>query len=747
MEKQQFSPVIQPLNHRQVRQQIAEQWLSIPPEQLATAYSGDTGKAHQALLNSGIKDEPLNDTEQIFVERLAAQIARGFDDPKAINYLLAAMLYRRADQLPLQYESAYIIPSWFFNDYLKFMLSSPSYFHDIGEVEDYYKHMQQFLDFVHTNIFSNRNSKYWQNIALVLVQNANFIHLYFSIINLKDIYTKRADIIEFTLKNLGHQIDYIFPDRPSHRNKICLGILNFNFTPHTETFATLPIFEYLNREKFEIILYAINVNNHPLDLYCQNCADQLVKLPKNLPDCVRRIRADDLDILLIGTNVTAVTNNITLLAIHRLARVQVTSVSSPVTTGMRNIDYYISGDLTEYVQDAQQQYREQILTIDGTAHCFSYTMENEAYPSRCNRETIGIPEQSLVFISSASFYKIIPELRQTWAKILAAVPNSVLCLFPFNPSWNNSYPKTQFIDWMRSVFAKYGVEKDRLIFVDALPNRAELKKFLKVGDIYLDSYPYTGSTSLVDPLEIGLPTIVMDGSSFGNSLRSRQAAALLRELQIPDLIADSEEAYIKLAINLATNPELREVYREQITQKMQRKPRFLDSRSYSNRIGTAFEKLFQEWQRLDTEKQASLTNQSAANELQEKPIDSPQFLNLLSGCVNLYEIDPSDESVLAELRLIRKRIADFWLNAAVEELESLYLGNVGKAHQILLNSGFKEEQLTEAEQTFVDELAANRAKRFDAPKDINYRLAAMLYCRGNQLLLEANGTCFSEWLE
>ncbi|MFB2970925.1 glycosyltransferase family 4 protein [Aerosakkonema sp. BLCC-F183] len=130
-------------------------------------------------------------------------------------------------------------------------------------------------------------------------------------------------------------------------------------------------------------------------------------------------------------------------------------------------------------------------------------------------------------------------------------------------------------------------------------------------------------------------------------------------------------------------------------------------------------------------------------QLLEETIDSSQFLNLLSGSINLYEIDPEDESVLADLRLIRKRIADFWLSAAVEELESFYLGKVGKAHKILQNSTFKQTQLTEAEQTFVDELADNLTKVFANSMAINYRLAAMLYGLEN----EGDRTHLPNWLK
>ncbi len=66
----------------------------------------------------------------------------------------------------------------------------------------------------------------------------------------------------------------------------------------------------------------------------------------------------------------------------------------------------------------------------------------------------------------------------------------------------------------------------------------------------------------------------------------------MRELQVCDLITDSEEAYVQLAIALAKNPAFRQQKRLQIQQKMQNNPGFLDSRSYSAQLGTLFQELF-----------------------------------------------------------------------------------------------------------------------------------------------------------
>ncbi len=699
-------------NIRDCRRQLADYWVNLPAEKLETAYSGDAGKAHQMLLNSTIKYEALTDTEQSLTSQLAAHLYQGIKTLKDVNYLLAAALYRRADQLLLKYENA-AIPNWFVNDYLKFMFAAPTLFQKLGEADNYCHYVQGWVSYVHRNIFQNQNSQVWQEIAWFFTQTANFIPLYFNSENLKEIYRKRADIIEFAMKNRGAVIDCIFPARSANRQKIRVGVLTKHFGAMTETFATLPAFEYLNREQFEIILYAINLDGNKLEQYCQSRADRLVQLSSNLQSQVQTIRADDLDILLVATNITAVTHPISLLALHRLARVQTTCFNSPVTTGMRHIDYYIAGKLMEPTPNGQEHYREQLATIDGPGCCFSYTLEPYTPNIQLNRHSLGISEESVVFISSANLYKLVPELRETWAKILAAVPNSLLFLMPFGPSWTNHYPGAAFVNNMQGVFAKYGVESQRLRVLKAFPNRADVKEVLKLGDVYLDSYPYAGTTSLVDPLEVGLPTVVRDG----DTLRSRMGAAVVRSLLMPDLIAHDEASYIQLAVNLGTNPQLRQQKRQEIQQKMQANPACFDSVAYSGAIAKLFQELFSNWQASHLE---------ASRSLQASIPKQPDLSEILSNNVQLYQRNSSNISAISELRQIRKQIADFWLNIPTENLEATYKSAPGKSYQILLTSGFQHQAMMESEQIFLQQLT-QISKGLVHPKAVNALLAAMLY--------------------
>jgi predicted O-linked N-acetylglucosamine transferase (SPINDLY family) len=581
--------LIEPI--RKSRRQLAERWLSFSAEQLEESYLGGWSKANQLLLNSGIKTEPLTQEEQPFVDDLVAHIAKGFDEPKAVQYLLAAMLYCRADQLPLQHDLPRI-PHWFLNDYLKFVLYSPQYFQEVGEVDSYYRYMQQWIDYIHTSIFSNPDSVLSWNVAVQFLQQANFIPLYFNEANLKNIYIKRADILEYVLKSDGHEVDYDFAACDSRRKKIRLGILASHFIPAAETFASLPIYEYLSRD-FEVILYSLSSIGHRLEQYCRSCANAFKLLPQNLKDQVNEIRADDLDLLFIATNVTAATNQICLLSLHKLARVQVTSGGSIVTTGIRNVDYYVSGKLTDPSSEAEHHYREQLLRLEGSAHCFSYGSEQNTATITVDRKNLGISEDSVVFVSVANMYKITPELSHTWAKIIASVPKSVLLLFPFGPNWSSYYPKKTFLNNINKIFSKYDVQPTRCITLDPVPvpNRDDIKEYLKLADVYLDSYPFSGTTSLMEPLEVGLPVVARQGTYF----RSAMGAALLQDIGMHDLVANSEESYMQLAIALGTEPDLRKQKSDQIKQKMQGNPRFLNSRSYSVQMGALFQKLIRKY--------------------------------------------------------------------------------------------------------------------------------------------------------
>lgn len=426
-----------------------------------------------------------------------------------------------------------------------------------------------------------------QKLAKIFIHKAKFIPLYFSNENLKDVYVQRAEIAEFTLNSSGNELDFVFPQRPLRQNKIRFGIYAKAIASCSEAFATFPVYEYLNREEFEIFFYVHQCDGNPTEKRAQKLANKFTELPKDLKNSVDIIRADDLDVLFFSNSLTAVRNQAFILASHRLARFQCVHFCQPVTSGLKHIDFYFLGSMIQENGKAENHYSEQPVRLDGSGICFDIGSNHAESTASIKTDQFGIQDKNTVFVSGANFYKVIPELRHLWAKLLAKVPDSVLILYPFGSRWSNSYPKNIFIHNIEKVLLQYGIENEHLIILDPLPTREDIMELLRHTDIYLDAVPYSGATSLLDPLEVGVPPIVMEGEE----MRCCQGAAILKELGVDELVVHSEEEYLELAGRLAIENEFRTDLRQTILNRMQDKPPFLDPKGYARKISTALKNI------------------------------------------------------------------------------------------------------------------------------------------------------------
>lgn len=569
---------------RQARQQLANELLNFTAEELKQNYLGDWGDAYQNLVDSGIKNEPLNQEDKIFVDKVVSVVVRGWNEHHTLQYFLAFILYKYAYQLPVNYQRA-TIPRWLFADFIKFICETPISFQEQQELDGYCQYMQGLINYFRSNAFSNINAEIRQSLAALMRNYVNLTPFYLRDLSLEDIPKQLADIWEFALQNEGHQLDYDFLPKTGDRSLIRLGILLDKLSANEQTFAIIPIIKYLDRQKFDLVLYNLQVEDDSLALYLQKLAIKIVQLPESLQQQVETIRKDDLELLWVGANPTAIANPIALLALHRLARVQLTTATAaPNTTGMRNLDYYVLGDLT-LPPGGVPEYREELEVIEGSGFGFEYPLESQA-KVRPTLQSWGASEDAIIFAAGADLAKIGPELREAWAQILESVPKSVLVLYPFQEGAGD-YGGMVLLKQMRSLLAQYGVDKSRLVVIKRLKSSADLRVCLKLAHVYLDSFPWSGAGSLVEPLLEGVPSVAWEGQTA----RSRQGAAMLRELGFPELVADSKNNYIKLSIELGTNPEFRQRYAGQIRQKIALHPQFLDSSSYAAKMQTILEKI------------------------------------------------------------------------------------------------------------------------------------------------------------
>jgi predicted O-linked N-acetylglucosamine transferase (SPINDLY family)/ADP-heptose:LPS heptosyltransferase/2-polyprenyl-3-methyl-5-hydroxy-6-metoxy-1,4-benzoquinol methylase len=484
------------------------------------------------------------------------------------------------------------LPEWFREDYLRYALKAPEFFSESGEIDAAFDALNSTTDQLLRAITQEPNSARFCALARVYAEQVNLIWSYFVRRDMTRLLGKRATILERHLENNGCRLKHT--TAKPHHGKIRLGLYLRQFYPGTETFASLPLFEELDRDRFEVFLYAHQRDGNSVETHARRCSDTFKLLPETIQQTADAVRADNLDILFFGNNLTAVTGTGPAMASHRLARHQCIHFCNPVTTGMKNMDHYLTGTLMRNYFDVSSRFTESVLSVEGSGICFSLQDTNSSLvAASLTRRDFGISGDQTIFISGANFFKVTPELRQLWATILRLIPKSFLILYPFGPSWDSVYPKAAFANELSRTFGQSGIGGDRFAILDTFKNRGEVLSVNRLADIYLDAVPYSGATSLLDPLQAGTMPLV----GVGPELRFCQAAAILTEIGMHELITRNEDDYIQTAVRLAADTGLRETLRRRMLDRMSATPDFLNSRLYAKRVAGALLSLCSEFNR------------------------------------------------------------------------------------------------------------------------------------------------------
>ncbi|XP_059646637.1 probable UDP-N-acetylglucosamine--peptide N-acetylglucosaminyltransferase SPINDLY [Cornus florida] len=247
------------------------------------------------------------------------------------------------------------------------------------------------------------------------------------------------------------------------------------------------------------------------------------------------VREDKVDILVELTGHTA--NNKLGMMACRPAPLQVTWIGYPNTTGLPTIDYRITDELAD-PQDTRQKNVEELVRLPECFLC--YTPSPEAGPIS---PTPALSNGFITFGSFNNLAKITPKVLQVWARILCAVPNSRLVV-KCKPFCCDSV-RQRFL----STLEQLGLEPLR---VDLLPlillNHDHMQAYALM-DISLDTFPYAGTTTTCESLYMGVPCVTMRGSVHAHNV----GVSLLSKVGLGYLVAKTEDDYVQLALQLASD--------------------------------------------------------------------------------------------------------------------------------------------------------------------------------------------------
>jgi protein O-GlcNAc transferase len=361
------------------------------------------------------------------------------------------------------------------------------------------------------------------------------------------------------------------PDR-----RLNVGYVSADFRNHSVSRFLLPLFRHHDHNAYRIVCFSDVRNEDATTQNLRACADEWHKIAGFADQRVADlIREKQIDILVDLAGHTA-GNRLRVFA-RQPAPVQVTYLGYPATTGLSQMDYRLTDALADPPGKTESLHSEKLWRLPVCNWCFDEP-EN-APPVRSSRA-----DGPICFGTFNNFAKASPAVMELWAAILKATPSSRLMI----KSQALAEPDvrlriTQFFD-------SRGVQPDRLDLRGGEPDfRSHLEVYNQL-DIALDSFPYHGTTTTCEALWMGVPVVSLAGPSHV----SRVGVSLLSAVGLPELIAQSEEEYVAIAVALAADlPRLAEL-RQALRRRMRSSP-LMDEPRFARDIEAAYRRMWQTW--------------------------------------------------------------------------------------------------------------------------------------------------------
>lgn len=361
------------------------------------------------------------------------------------------------------------------------------------------------------------------------------------------------------------------PRKHAPRDKIRVGFFSCTIRRHATGFLMREMIEQYDRSRFEWVLY-------PYETDEPNSYAQKVRAAfhKTVPlagvhqrAAIEAIRQDDLDVLIdVDGFANSSRQNVTPA---RCAPVQVNWLGYQATMGAPYIDYIIADSLV-IPPELEQYYDEAVARLPGGFFPGdSKRLISERYKSRAD---LGLPEDAVVLCAFHQSTKILPIMADAWAAILKRVPNAVLWLWAYTPLSAANLEK---------VFADRGFGPDRVIMAPSVPQHDHLCR-LAFADVFLDTFPLNGHTTLSDVLYQDVPVVTMSSKPMA----TRFAEGLLRRLGLEAFVAPSLEAYEDIVVKLALDADLRVKVKAHIN-VMKTRTRLFDGKRYVREFERALE--------------------------------------------------------------------------------------------------------------------------------------------------------------
>jgi len=365
------------------------------------------------------------------------------------------------------------------------------------------------------------NSWYWSNLIFALQYSD----------------TSHMEVLSEACRGFGNRFSNVEKASPrkGESGVLRLGFVSADFREHAVARFVLPVLKEAEANGFETVLYSDSPIEDDWTRKLEEASSSWRSIVgKSDAGVATKMHQDGLDGL-IDLGGHSAKNRLSLFA-AKPVRYQATWLGFPGSTGIDAMDTRIA-DAVSVTESEENFFPERVVRLGEGYH------------------TIDLPEdvdigllpslngKAFAFGSFNNLAKASPTTLRLWAKVLKAVPDSVLILKAYQTRDAGVKEK------LALVFEAAGIDRSRIVFEDPIGGYAEhLAGYHKV-DVALDTYPYNGTTTTCEALWMGVPVVTL----MGDRSASRVGASLLSQVALGDFVAKNEDRFIELAVQLASH--------------------------------------------------------------------------------------------------------------------------------------------------------------------------------------------------
>ena len=288
------------------------------------------------------------------------------------------------------------------------------------------------------------------------------------------------------------------------------------------------------------------------------------------------ITRDGIDILVDCSGVFPA-NSLKIFA-RRAAPVQVAYPICPMTTGIEEMDYILT-DAWTCPQGQEGQYREKAWRIDSGYFVYAPPEDSPTVPP--------LPAIANGFLTFGLFQRVAKMNSGVWdsvSRVLVASPRSRLLIQNIDETLDHVDSRARRL--LTDEFSRRGVGAERIDFVGRR-NQRECMRIMSTVDIALDTFPYQGQTTTCECLWMGVPVVALAGESHA----ARVGVSILSRLALQEIVASSQDDYVRIATSLATDVQKLSELRSGMRSRM-RSSTLLNAPRLAQEMGIAYRSMW-----------------------------------------------------------------------------------------------------------------------------------------------------------